>query len=289
MVNEKHHIEQGVFYITNVCNLTCEYCETYNNRRFKGHFLWEDHRDYYQEWAKKLTIDFITIIGGEPFANPDLYNWVSNIQDTFVENHNLNICTNGTYLKDNQDLAKKIVSKGVWLDISIHDPSHYDEILDSLEKIIQGFDYSLEIKNQERLYKIGDKMLARLYPAYIFNKSSAKYIRNGMTYMHNSDPEKSHALCVKDLGHCHFFVRGKLFHCYLTAISQDLTEQFQIEDRAKDILNSYVPCSPYDDDSAIKSFIQGLTKPIKQCQVCPEKNEYKVIWPLEKTKRKYEA
>lgn len=288
-MNEKYQIEQGVFYITNVCNLTCEYCETYNNRRFKGHFFWKDHEEYYREWSKKLSIDFITIIGGEPFANPGLYEWVSNIQDTFQENSNLNICTNGTYLKDNQELAKKIISRGVWLDISVHDPSHYEEIKNSLETVIENYSYSLELKGQERIYKVGDRMLARLYPAYVFNKSSAKYIRDGITYMHHSDPAKAHELCVKDLGHCHFFVRGNLFHCYLTAISHDLIEQFGIEDRARDILSSYTPCSPFDSDQKIKGFIQGLRQPIRQCQVCPERYEYKVIWPLEKTKKKYEA
>ena len=58
------------FYITNVCNLTCDKCRSFNNYDFKGHY--EFDREKMLQWSKRLTIDVIAILGGEPTLHQTL-------------------------------------------------------------------------------------------------------------------------------------------------------------------------------------------------------------------------
>ena len=60
------------FYITNVCNLNCDNCNRFNNFAFSGHYRWADYESSFKEWSKIIDFPEIAIIGGEPFANPDL-------------------------------------------------------------------------------------------------------------------------------------------------------------------------------------------------------------------------
>ena len=281
-------IEQGVFYITNVCNLTCTYCETYNNRNFKGHFQWDAHKDHWIKWSELLDIDFITIIGGEPFTNPDLLNWVYGIKQYWPNCNNFNICTNGTFLKSNIDLARTIVKQNIWLDISIHDPATYDDIRDTLEEILSIYDYTKTVENEKISYFVGDRELARLYTAYVFRKSSQRYLQRGITYMHRSNPEKAHELCIGNLGHCHFFVKGLLYKCFLTAVSQDLLAQFAVDDESQKLLNSYKAASAFDNREDLSVFFQNIQQPIRQCTLCPDYHSDIPIWPLPKKKIKYD-
>jgi organic radical activating enzyme len=283
-MTKKFTIEQGVFYVTNVCNLTCNSCETFNNRKFKGHFVWQDYKNDYIEWSKKVDIDFITIIGGEPFSNPDLINWVLNLRSLWPKCNNFNICTNGTYIKDNTKLVEEILDQKIWLDISVHDPLFYDNIKLDVEKVLSKFEYTVEQKNTTINYYIDNRLAVRLYTAYNFRQSSQKYIKNGITYLHQSNGDKAHELCIGELGHCHFFVKGLLYKCYLTAIGKEFISQFDLEERAKELLESYKACSPWSTLTDIESFLGKIRNPISQCTLCPDRITTFPIWPINRKK-----
>jgi sulfatase maturation enzyme AslB (radical SAM superfamily) len=286
-MNNRYQIDIGQFYITNVCNLTCDRCITYNNRKFKGHFLWKDHQDHYTEWSKKLDITSITIIGGEPFANPDLINWVDGINALWSTCNDRSVCTNGTYLSKNIELSKEIVRKGFWLDLCVHDPMHYDEVNDAIHKIIKDC-FGVKVQPQLKInnnrwasevsneFIINDRLVAKISKLYNFASISTKYIKDSVTYMHNSDPFDAHKNCGAK--YCHYFVRGNLYKCFLTAIGQDLISQFKIEDRAIEILNNYKSSSPWDTNH--DDFFESLQNAIPQCTLCPSKPNLRPIWPL---------
>ena len=67
----KHHIEMGQWYITHTCNLACNNCLSYNNYKIGGHERWEDNEEFVKLWSERVYIEDCSIIGGEPFANPD--------------------------------------------------------------------------------------------------------------------------------------------------------------------------------------------------------------------------
>jgi hypothetical protein len=276
-----YHIIEGQFYITNACNLTCDRCITYNNRKFKGHFYWKDQQAHHKEWSTKLDIESITIIGGEPFANPDLINWVNGLSELWPECADRSVCTNGTYLSRELELAKEIVRKGFWLDLCVHDPAHYDEIQNALTEIITScFGKQSVIVPQSNInqkeFFINGRRVAKLSKMYNFASMATKSVSNKITYMHNSDPKLAHENC--GARYCHYFVRGNLYKCFLTAVSDDLIDQFVVEPRAVEMLKNYKSCSPWDDN--ISQFMEDMRHPIEQCRLCPEKSNIRPIWPL---------
>lgn len=283
---KKYSIGEGQFYITNVCNLTCDRCSSYNNRNFKGHFLWKDNKDDYQAWSEILDIDALSIIGGEPFANPDLENWISGLRALWPNVKDFSISTNGTFFKNKKELIKKFIYQKVYMDVSVHDPALYKDVEETLTECLDGFDaHSIDKGISKEIY-VKDTLVAKISEAYNFSTMSVKSIKDGVTYMHDSDPVKAHSVCGCNF--CHYFVRGKLYKCYLTAITQDLTNQFNIEDRAEQLLKEYDPCGPYDDPSKIETFVNKILEPIPQCRLCTDKPNIRPIWPLAKKKTDYE-
>jgi molybdenum cofactor biosynthesis enzyme MoaA len=276
--NTKLFLEDIQFYITNACNLTCDNCITYNNYKFKGHYYFKDHAEYYREWSKKINFERISFIGGEPFANPELFTWYEEIKKLWPSCEYFFVNTNGTYLKNNIDKCKDYLKQGLQYDVSVHDDTHYQEIKSNLEEILSVYDNvkTIKIDDTNIEYEYNGKLISSIKKRYFFGKNSLAELKNRVIYMHNSDPAKSHGPC----GTCHTAVRGKIHKCFLTAIGEDLTQQFSVDERSKNLLLSYQPSSPFDSDSKIQEFLNTIKTPIDQCKLCPEEKSSKKIWPL---------
>jgi organic radical activating enzyme len=284
---KKFYLKEMFFHITHVCNLTCENCDSYNNRNFKGHFTWSEYKDHYIEWSKKLKIDTINLIGGEPFSNPKLIEWVKEVPKYFNETKNFRISTNGTYIKNNLDLTIEIIRSGFSLDICVHDPALRIDIENAVDKLAEILNASKSISGQLIRYFIDDREIIKLYSTYVFFKASTEKIENKITFFRKSDPIKAHTLCMEECGPSHFFVRGKIYKCYLTAIAEDLTSQFQFEKEGAALLNSYIPATPYDSETTLEKFFSEIENYIDQCRLCAERKVIKPIWPLAKNKVKF--
>lgn len=286
-MNELFFKDLGVFYITNVCNLTCENCVTFSNRNFKGHFYWKDYKDKYIEWSKKITFDHINVFGGEPYTNPDLLTWVLELKKYWPNCKEYSISTNGTHLKNNIELSRKIIDENYFLDVCVHDPATRESIESDLENILSVYEISIIKENTTYHFFRNGRRVARLWNGYVFTKNAADRVVNNVTFFRRSDPIAAHTLCINSCEPNVVFVRGQLFKCHLTAISKDLTTQFQFDQYGTDLLKKYRPADPFDSDEDLKNFWDGLNNPIEQCQLCPERNSVAPIWPLAKTKTKY--
>lgn len=292
-MNKIYRITEGVFYITNVCNLTCKNCMTYNDRIFKGHFNWADHEEDYKKWATMLTMSRITILGGEPFSNPDLINWVKNVKKLWPSCRDISVCTNGTYL--NESLIKEIISYGVWLDICVHDPDSYDQTVQDLETMFadsnlkkittENHDIGYHRFNVLEYYS-GGRPVCKISKQWNFSTSSVKEIVNGVTVMHKSDPKIAHENCAAK--YCHYFIEGKLYKCHLTGVATQLLSQFKVDNGSAELLKQYKGCSPDDPIEDIENFVSNIGQSIPQCSLCPENKESFPIWPLSPAKVKYE-
>lgn len=260
---KKFTIADGTFYITNVCNLTCDQCYSFNNRNFKGHYHWNDSQEFYKEWSKILSIKNACILGGEPFAHPKLYEWSENLKKLWPEIENFNIATNGTYLKNNIELCRNLIDMGFWIDVSVHNSESYDGIKDIFLEIIKNYNYKIYNDNE---YVVDGKRIARLQKYYLFTNNSQRMIRKGITYLYNSDPEIAHDNCMAN--DCHFFIDGRLYKCFLVGIGNEFTRQFQVDTRSNELLKSYRGISPFDNDLEIR--LRDLKKCIPQCSLCPE-------------------
>lgn len=277
-MNKPYNIVEGVFYITNVCNLTCNRCMTYNDRKFKGHFHWSEYKDHYVKWSKLLDIDRISILGGEPYANSELLTWATEIRKLWIDCKDINVCTNGTYLKNNIELSRYIIQQDIWLDVCVHDPALYNEIKDALEETLSIFKFTKKTTGNHDIgffefeveeYYLNDRLISKLSKQWNFSKNSTSSIVNNTTFMHTSDPVRAHDNCAAKF--CHYFVKGKLYKCFLTGVGRGLVDQFAIDDSAANLLTSYNSCSAFDPEQQIEEFIYKLKEHIPQCSLCPEK------------------
>lgn len=145
------HLRNAEFYITNVCNLSCNNCNRFNNFNFKGSQRWSDLSSTYEQWSKLLSFDKISILGGEPFTNPDLPNWIIGLRKLWPDNE-IFVTTNGSKLKTSRHIIDTMKQHNVKLRISIHSIQLHNEIyaaLDAIlvkpvEKIIEYLPYQLD-------------------------------------------------------------------------------------------------------------------------------------------------
>lgn len=298
---EKPTIETVTFYMTNVCNLTCTNCATFNNFRFKGHFDWEVTRPYAEKWAEIVDINEIAVMGGEPFLHPDLDTWVYELRKLWPDCPDFRVTSNGTQLMRNVDRIRKYFENRISIEINVHDPALWDKIQADSEEILKDIDWELEDNvgslprpnmpdylERNRVYLDKDgQVLIMMRESYEFFPTSIERIQQGKLFLHRSNPEIAHENCfMKD---CHHFVNGLFYKCPTTAMSDLLHRQFSVNDECQEILNRSAHMDPFRPIDEILEFIENLDKPIEQCQLCAEQPFEKMVkvYPLSKTKIRF--
>ena len=134
-----HHLDYVEFYTTNVCNLNCVNCNRFNNFAFSGHEHWNQYYNDYTQWAKRITFNRISILGGEPMLNPTFIPAVKGVMELWP-NSQINIITNGTQLDRWPELYDILINnkERVLLRISLHGHQLKASITESLHKFFQG-------------------------------------------------------------------------------------------------------------------------------------------------------
>jgi uncharacterized Fe-S cluster-containing radical SAM superfamily protein len=293
--NMKHHIGIGTFYITNVCNLTCNRCASFNNLRFKNHFEWSNSEQRAKKWKEILEIDEISILGGEPFCHPRLDEWVLGIRSIWPQHSNIRICTNGTYLSTNIERVRKYLDLGIIIEVSVHDPKQWDSIESIIETILFHTPYDkirrigkYDIPNGKEYSEVivdysnkNSYPLFKLVEAYEFFPTAINSIEKGLISLHRSDMEVAHKNC--DIKDCHYFVDGILYKCVTQAIGVFLKEQFPLDSVSQSVIGSTKGIDPFDNPL---EKLKNINSPIKECQLCPEHPlaDMIKIYPLTKSK-----
>ena len=128
-----HYVE---FYITNVCNLTCKGCNRFNNFNFKGWQSWSDYADVYKQWSEQFDFSEIAIMGGEPFLNNTVYDWINGLIELWPQSL-ICLTTNGTQIDKHPNLYSVLEkNRQVELDISLHNKVTKNQIIDRVSKIL---------------------------------------------------------------------------------------------------------------------------------------------------------
>jgi organic radical activating enzyme len=286
----KFFTEEAQFYITNVCNLTCDDCITFNNRNFKGHFDWKSIESEYKQWSTRLNINSIAILGGEPFTNPFLLEWVHGLKECWPNAKDYSICTNGTFL--DKDIINEVWDAGYWLEICVHDPAMYEAIESKIQTLIELKFQNVRIEEFKYGHDIGkyyyynNQKIVKLSKQYVFTVNTVKFVKNNVTYMNESNMVRAHESCQFRYG-CYYFVHGELYKCYLTAIAKEFVKQFPLDEKSKEILLDYKSGTAWATDEYLEEFFRTLKDPIKQCSLCFENPAIKPTWPLAKKKTIY--
>ena len=289
----KSQLKYAEVYITNVCNYSCNHCQSLNNYAFKGHQRWADYKQKYYELSGKINIDTIQIIGGEPTLNPDFEKWVDGIS-TLWPDSKLQISTNGSCLnKLTSDIYQILLRHKGTLWITCHDAQLYNRFLDFSktflnEVVSDTYDDSVKSydwRNEYEKSKTDSSIKLKTVSRKLIDKNGVEVIldwsqsfvpsvmdvvdNQSLELMHNSDVGQAHDIC--NFKTCHQINKGKLYKCPLVSVLPDFLDQFKVNmtDSDRLLAYSYSPLDSEDSEDSVLEFIKNINDPIPQCKFCP--------------------
>jgi organic radical activating enzyme len=284
------------FYITNVCNLTCDHCNRFNNHDFRGWQRWSDYEAIYERWAQLIDLNSVTIMGGEPFLNPTLPDWIRGINRIFGVS--VQILTNGTRFRyatevyramhEGNQLGLGTPTSNNHIAVSLHN-------LDDFEQLRSDVAYFLGNKplreNHSGFNQWGsdwqwideNDIMINVYKQNVFQTSAIERINNRFV-LYNSDPELAHDACTFAKFKSYHFVRGALYKCGPVALFPEFDQQhtFLLSQEDRQLLNSYRPLTVENFEEYHKEFLANLDNSIPQCKFCPVLHTPITISPLPK-------
>lgn len=287
------------FYITNVCNLTCQNCNRFNNFDFRGWQRWSDYEDQYQQWGKLVNLKAVTIMGGEPFLNPTLIDWVQGINRIFgIE---VQILTNGTRFRHASDLYDALFFKHSncphnHIGVSLHNPDQFEKLKEDILYFLNGpvqmypNGHEKNLWNSDYLFVDRNNIVVNVYNVDTFHSSSINHAWKinsqiqKVFVLHDSDPFFAHQNCAFATFKSYHFIRGKLYKCAPVALMPEFDQQHKlhISESDRTLLNSYQPLGVDNFETYNQEFFAQLDNPIAQCKFCPEKYTFQKIFPVAK-------
>ena len=287
------------FYITNVCNLTCQNCNRFNNFDFKGWQRWSDYKDQYEQWGKLVDLTAVTIMGGEPFLNPTLIDWVRGINRIF--GIDVQILTNGTRFRHAPGLYEALLSDSETrlpnhIGVSLHNPDQFERLKEDILWFLKGpvhvypKGHSENNWNSDYQFVDSNNIIVNVYNVDTFHSSAIKHswqVNNKMQKvfaLHNSNPFFAHQNCAFATFKSYHFIRGKFYKCGPVALMPEFDQQHSlyISDQDRILLNSYQPLSVDNFENYHEEFFSNLDQPIAQCKFCPDKYKFQQIFPVTK-------
>jgi organic radical activating enzyme len=259
--------------INNTCNLTCNNCGTAQCYNFDGVYNWIDTAEYYKKWSEIIDVPAIDILGGEPYLNPDLFEWAKNIKNLWPDS-DINVETNGTllFLDKNISITRQLFDIQVGILVSTHKKDEFQLHESYIKKILEPYMHDVKIviieEDQEVEYIFKGKPLVRHTLIDMMHQNYIREIKDGVLYLSEGDPVKNHENCFSSTD-CFTMQQGLLYKCPLVVNYAEAKKQIAYEKKAKDLLDQYRPCSPYDELTDIQTHIDNLVNMIPQCALCP--------------------
>lgn len=280
------------FYITNVCNYTCNRCNRFNNYDFKGWQRWTDYEPVYQEWAKLIDLPCATIMGGEPLLNPTVVEWITGLNRVF--NMDVQILTNGTRFHHVKGLYESMLFHSPKNDmqnhigVSLHNIADWPEMQKDIRTFLRG-DITELGKGEndwgsDYYFRDSNGVMINVYMSNNFGAAAIRPNGLGGLTLHNSDPVLAHQNCAFAQFKSYHFIRGKLYKCGPAALLPEFDQQMplDISNEDRELLNSYRALSVENYSEYNEEFFANLDKPIAQCKFCPTSYEAEIIYPLRK-------
>lgn len=287
---QKIYLPSIEFYITNVCNLTCEGCNRFNNLKFKGWQDWDDYAEVYRQWGEHVDLGKIVILGGEPLLNPTLIQWIKGLRSIWGERSSqhrphvgIQILTNGTRLGYHPDLYDMCAETGSWVGVSMHHESYKDELMENIHKFFKGAPYRVAEDPKGNAGSTGGHwsfesgaVKVGVWRQDLFTENSIKINPEGDITLYNSDPNIAHNICNFAQNKVYHFIEGKLYKCGPVALFPKLDEQFGLDIPPEDrkLVHSYQPYTVDNIEQFKDNFFKHIDSVIPQCKFCPQQFEY---------------
>ena len=246
------HIE---WHIAHSCNLTCYGCGHFSNHAHKGIVKYEELESWYKSWSNKILPENISLLGGEPLLNKDIYRILDLTSKYWARQETtIDLVTNGFLLYKYPELPKYLVDNNIQLHISKHsnDPQY-------LEKFNSAWNIA---KSWEEQYGItlvlvpSDEYWMQIYKGY----------GNNMLPFEDNDPEESWNNCVTGQD-CFQIYNNKVYKCSPLAYLQIQKQLYNLSEKWDHYLQ-YKPLEPTATQEEVKEFFSRKAE--SYCSMCPK-------------------
>jgi hypothetical protein len=249
--------------VTYACTLACRWCTNYSDYGMSGGYVkWETAQPWFDKLFTRLRVDCFSLIGGEPFLNPELETWVRQFKQNYPY-VTLMILTNGQLFHKNTWILDCMEEYGMmYLKLSNHQPGE-QYFTDMVETILARFDWNYVDGKYFSQDKILDLEIAEI-PTFM-KTYKGEY---GSMKPYNSDPFESFKICNQQI--CPLLEDGKLYKCSTVGmLHKVLGDHNQTNDPDwQPYLNSGLSLDCSDQD--LLDWVGNYGKPHSQlCKMCP--------------------
>jgi organic radical activating enzyme len=257
----------AAFYITDVCNLTCSECGSFNNHPLKGHSDWNDWAEQYKKFSNEVRFKRIEILGGEPLLHPNLRDWCQGLRELWPDTE-IRIVTNGTRIATTRGLYELMLTYNITMEVSLHSYNE-ESILTSVNQLLRG-SVTTRFKMHESPVS---KLLTDENGVRVIISKHSKFIKQSNftnNQFYKSNPVKAHNACA--VTGCHEMRDGKFYKCPLIPAILNINQQLDLnlESESIELLEQYQPMEADWSYERKQEFVDNLTQPMPQCRICPE-------------------
>jgi hypothetical protein len=249
------------------CTLSCKSCNNYSDYGMRGGYVrWQQMQEWLDVLFTRLRVSCFSIVGGEPFLNPELQLWIESFRQRYPETM-LMILTNATLLDKNWWIIDSMKKYGmIYLKMTNHQP-HLSYFEKAKEKLLSSFNWE---QHEENYWFEPTKILdLRIEQSSTFMKTfKGSY---GSMKPYNNNPIEAFEICNQKI--CPLFVDGKLFKCGTAGLlHRVLQDHNQLND---------VDWAPYVNkglkldctDEELRAWANNYGKPHSICSMCPAAND----------------
>lgn len=236
------------FHAADNCNLNCKGCTHFSNIVKGSHFpnFRTLKRDFCRLAELFENIEYIRILGGEPFLNPDIGLIIKMVRDNFPYSKII-IVTNGILIPNlKEDIFSAIRDAGVQVTISMYPPLRGN--IKCIENILTKEKVNFQFGERQNKYEV-------------CNKFTKFLIRNG-----TSDKVNEHQKCRRK--RCTFLYEGRIYGCAFPALVKYYNSYFDDNlklDKGIDI---------YSEQNTGDVIYNKLLEPMEACCYCTDEEEF---------------
>lgn len=253
--------------IINACNLSCAGCTTFSDLKHQGYVSWQQGQQWIYPWSKRIEIDAIGVMGGEPLMNPDLKQWLVGIRKMLPQAQ-IRFVTNGLLLDKHWwilDLLDNLGNSVLKITQHVADP----KLIDSINKIFSSRIWSPIKEYGIDRWVCGSGLRFQISRPKTFVKTFKGEYVNALP--HDSDPGQAFTICVQKK--CPLLIDGKIWKCGTMALTPPMLSKFNWPNRSHWDAFITPGLDPDCSDAELIQFTDNFGKPHALCRQCPSSSD----------------